>query len=50
MRFFFSIQLKLLLNIGKWDNFIKNNFWKMTHFLENIIVETDKTEYLKKNL
>ena len=35
--FFFSIYLRLLPNIKKWDDFIENASWKMTYFLENIV-------------
>ena len=33
--------LRVLLNIGKWDSFFKNIFWKVSHFLENINIETN---------
>ena len=38
----FSNSFKLLINIGKWDNFIENTFLKMTYFLENINIETNR--------
>ena len=42
----FSTYLKLLPNIRKWDRFIENVSWKMTHFLENIIAETNRVYVL----
>ena len=32
-------------NIGKWDYFLENTFWKMTHFPKNVNVETNRTKY-----
>ena len=41
MILFFN-SFKVEPNIGKRDSFIENDFWKMTHFLENIIAETNR--------
>ena len=49
IRRFFSTHLKLLSNIGKRDSFIENISWKMTHFLENIIVETNRALVPRQN-
>ena len=37
----FQLILRLLPNIGKWDRFLENASWKLTHFSKNINVETN---------
>ena len=39
LKYCFSTHLRLLPNIGKWDDFIIFFFFKMTYFLENIIAK-----------
>ena len=45
----FSTHLKLLPNIRKCDSFIENASWKITHFLENIIFETNRALVPRQN-
>ena len=39
---FASSFLRSLSNSGKWDSFLENALWKMTHFSKNVIAETNK--------